>query len=74
MRAARIKTWLIENGESSSKVTKTIGHGSKDPAVKEPKLKKAGQSTGATPEQLEAARVLNRRVAVKVVEFSNSLL
>lgn len=60
MRAAKIKTWLIEQGVSSSKIPKTIGMGTKENAVKEPK--------NGTPAQIEAARIQNRRISVTVLE------
>ena len=60
MRARKIKQWLIDQGVSSSKIATTVGLGTSDDAVNEP--------TNSTPEQLEAARTLNRRIAVKVVE------
>ena len=60
MRARKIKQWLIEQGVSPSKIATTVGLGTSDDAVYEP--------TNSTPGQLEAARVLNRRIAVKVVE------
>ncbi len=60
MRARKIKQWLIDQGVNPSKIASTVGLGTSDDAVYEP--------TNATPGQLEAARVLNRRIAVKVVE------
>jgi outer membrane protein OmpA-like peptidoglycan-associated protein len=60
MRAARIKTWLVEQGVSSTKIPKTIGMGTKENAVKEPK--------NGTPAQIEAARIQNRRISVTVLE------
>jgi outer membrane protein OmpA-like peptidoglycan-associated protein len=75
MRAARVKNWLIEQGVDASKITRTIGYGSSKPIVPEPdagKTVKKGKKTvttkGATPEQVEAARKQNRRIAVRVVE------
>lgn len=60
MRARKIKQWLIDQGVNSNKIVSTVGMGTSDDAVYEP--------TNATPAQLEAARVLNRRIAVKVVD------
>lgn len=75
MRAERVKTWLIQQGVDASKVTRTIGYGSSRPLVPEPS---AGKTTtkkgkkvttkGATPQQVEAARRQNRRIAVRVVQ------
>ena len=60
MRARKIKQWLIDQGVSPNKISSVVGLGTSDDAVYEP--------TNSTPGQLEAARVLNRRIAVKVVE------
>ena len=60
MRAAKIKRWLIEQGVDPGKIVATVGLGVSDDAVKEP--------TNSTAAQLEAARILNRRISVKVVE------
>ncbi len=60
MRARKIKNWLIAQGVSPDKIAGTVGLGVSDDAVIEP--------TNSTPAQLEAARVLNRRISVKVVE------
>jgi len=60
MRARRIKNWLIDQGVSPSKIAGTVGYGSRSNAVTEP--------TNVSAEKLEAARVFNRRIAVKVVE------
>ncbi|HET9136737.1 MAG TPA: OmpA family protein [Candidatus Kapabacteria bacterium] len=75
-RARRIKTWLIEQGTNQGKIIRTVGFGEHNTAVPEPKLKKVVKkkgkvvavTPGATPEQLEAARTLNRRVAIKVLK------
>jgi outer membrane protein OmpA-like peptidoglycan-associated protein len=74
MRAARVKSWLIEQGVPANQIAGTIGYGSSRPIVPEPlpahKVKRKGKSVmegGATPEQVEAARKQNRRIAVKVV-------
>jgi outer membrane protein OmpA-like peptidoglycan-associated protein len=60
MRARKIKRWLIDQGVDEGKIVSVVGLGTSDDAVVEP--------TNSTPGQLEAARVLNRRIAVKVVE------
>jgi len=60
MRARRIRNWLIEQNVSPDKISGTVGLGTSDDAVYEP--------TNASPSDLEAARVQNRRIAVKVVE------
>jgi len=60
MRARKIRNWLIDQGVNPDKIVSTVGLGTSDDAVSEP--------TNSTPGQLEAARVLNRRIAVKVVE------
>ena len=63
MRARKIKNWLIDQGVSSDKIVSTVGLGTSDDAVTEP--------TGASASQLEAARILNRRISVKVVVGCN---
>jgi outer membrane protein OmpA-like peptidoglycan-associated protein len=63
LRAARVKSWLIEQGVKAEKITKTIGYGSSKPYIPEPKLGKK-----VTAKQVEAARKQNRRIAVRVVE------
>jgi outer membrane protein OmpA-like peptidoglycan-associated protein len=60
MRARKIRSWLIEQGVSSSKIASTVGYGTSRNAVTEP--------TNGSAAELEAARVQNRRIAVKVVE------
>ncbi|HXC05282.1 MAG TPA: OmpA family protein [Bacteroidia bacterium] len=60
MRAAKIKRWLIDQGVDPGKIVGTVGLGTSDDAVYEP--------TNSTPAQLEAARILNRRISVKVIE------
>lgn len=60
MRARRIRSWLIEQGVSPSKIAGTVGFGSRANAVTEP--------TNVSAAKLEAARVFNRRIAVRVVE------
>ncbi len=59
-RALRIKTWLVSQGVSQDKITRTIGYGTSRPAVIE--------HTGGPAAVLEAERTQNRRIAVKVVE------
>jgi outer membrane protein OmpA-like peptidoglycan-associated protein len=63
MRANRIRNWLVEQGVSSSKVSGAVGFGTRDNAVREP--------SNVSAEKLEAARVYNRRIAVRVVETCN---
>jgi outer membrane protein OmpA-like peptidoglycan-associated protein len=60
MRAKRIKSWLIEQGVNPNKISGTVGYGTSYNAVKEP--------TSGTAADLEAARVQNRRIGVRVVE------
>lgn len=60
MRARKIKSWLVEQGVNPNKIVSLVGLGVSDDAVHEP--------TNASASELEAARVLNRRIAVKVVE------
>ncbi len=60
LRADRIKTWLIEQGVSPDKIASTRGFGTSNPAVVE--------RTDVSPAELEAERVQNRRIAVKVVQ------
>ncbi|MDP4218955.1 MAG: OmpA family protein [Bacteroidota bacterium] len=60
MRARKIRSWLLEQGINPEKIVGTVGLGTSDDAVYEP--------TDATPAQLEAARILNRRISIKVVE------
>ncbi len=60
LRADRIKTWLIAQGVSPDKIASTKGFGTSNPAVKE--------RTDVSPAELEAERVQNRRIAVKVVQ------
>ncbi|MDP4218953.1 MAG: OmpA family protein [Bacteroidota bacterium] len=60
MRARRIRTWLIGEGVNPDKIAGTVGYGTSDNAVTEPK--------NASAATLEAARVQNRRIAVKVVQ------
>jgi len=60
LRAERIKTWLIAQGVSPDKIASTKGYGTSNPAVKE--------RTDVSPVELEAERVQNRRIAIKVVQ------
>lgn len=60
MRAARIKTWLIAQGVGPEKIVATVGYGTSRPLVREP--------VGGSAEDLEKARVQNRRIAVRVVQ------
>jgi outer membrane protein OmpA-like peptidoglycan-associated protein len=76
MRAARVRAWLIEQGVDSNKIVRTVGYGSSRPLIPEPtatkvtKTKKGKKvvTKGASPEQVEAARRQNRRIAVRVVQ------
>lgn len=60
MRATAVKNWLIGQGVSASRVTNTVGYGSSRPHIKEPKK--------ASASAIEAARVQNRRIAVRIAE------
>jgi outer membrane protein OmpA-like peptidoglycan-associated protein len=60
LRADRIKTWLISQGVSPDKIASTRGFGTSNPAVRE--------RTDVSAAELEAERVQNRRIAVKVVQ------
>jgi len=60
LRADRIKTWLIAQGVDPSKIASTKGFGTSNPAVRE--------RTDVSAAELEAERVQNRRIAVKVVQ------
>jgi outer membrane protein OmpA-like peptidoglycan-associated protein len=60
MRAAKIKRWLIDQGVDPGKIVGTVGLGTSDDAVYEP--------VNSTAAQLEAARILNRRISVRVME------
>ena len=59
-RANRIKSWLIEQGESPDKIAGTIGYGATRNAVRE--------RTDVSAAELESERVQNRRIAVRVVQ------
>jgi outer membrane protein OmpA-like peptidoglycan-associated protein len=63
MRAQKIRGWLIDQGVNPQKIVATVGLGTSDDAIQEP--------TNSTAAQLEAARILNRRISVKVVEGCN---
>lgn len=65
MRAARVKNWLIERGIDPNKIELTIGYGSRRNAVTEPDPK-SKQAKAMKPEDLEAIRKQNRRIAVRV--------
>lgn len=60
MRAAAVKNWLMNQGVEASRFVRSIGYGSSRPTVPEPKKGK--------PDQIEAARKQNRRIAVRVIE------
>ena len=64
-RADRIKNWLIDQGVSPDKITRTIGYGEARTAVPE--------RTDVSPAELEAARVQNRRAAVMVVQTCDEM-
>ncbi len=59
LRATKIKSWLISQGVSADKVPTTVGYGT----IADP--------PGLTGDRLEAARVFNRRIAVKVLQACN---
>jgi outer membrane protein OmpA-like peptidoglycan-associated protein len=59
-RANRIKDWLISQGVSPDKISRTVGYGDTRPAVRE--------RTDVSPAELEAERTQNRRIAVMVVQ------
>ncbi len=67
MRAAAVRKWLITEGVDSNKISKTIGYGTTKPLIPEPKPKKAGGKI-VNQKDIEAARVQNRRIAVRVVQ------
>jgi outer membrane protein OmpA-like peptidoglycan-associated protein len=60
LRAGAVKNWIINQGVSPTKITRTIGYVSSRPVIPEPKR--------GTKDQIEAARKQNRRIAVRVVE------
>jgi len=76
MRAARVKAWLVQQGVEEKKIVRTVGYGSSRPLIPEPtggsvtKGKKGKKivTKGASPDQVEAARKQNRRIAVRVVQ------
>ena len=59
-RAARIKGWLLDQGVSPDRITRTVGYGDTRPAVRE--------RTDVSASELEAERVQNRRISVMVVQ------
>ncbi len=59
-RASRIREWLIAQGVSADKITRTVGYGDTRPAVRE--------RTDVSASELEAERTQNRRIAVMVVQ------
>jgi outer membrane protein OmpA-like peptidoglycan-associated protein len=63
MRARKIKRWLVDQGVDPNKIVSTVGLGTSDDAVHEP--------SNASSADLEAARVQNRRIAVRVVAACN---
>lgn len=60
LRAAAVKNWLVNQGVDAAKIVKTIGYGSSQPRIAEPKK--------GSKDQIEAARKQNRRIALRVVE------
>jgi outer membrane protein OmpA-like peptidoglycan-associated protein len=76
MRAQRVRSWLVQQGVNPSKIVGVVGYGSSRPAVPEPgapqRVKRHGKwvnvgGGGASPEQIEAARKQNRRIAIRIV-------
>lgn len=67
LRAERVKNWLIENGVDPSVIDGTVGYGSRRTAVPEPEPGSA-EAKKMNPEDLEAIRKQNRRIAVRVVQ------
>jgi outer membrane protein OmpA-like peptidoglycan-associated protein len=59
-RADRVRDWLIAQGVSPDRITRTIGYGDTRPAVRE--------RTDVSASELEAEREQNRRIAVVVVQ------
>jgi outer membrane protein OmpA-like peptidoglycan-associated protein len=59
-RANRIRDWLIGEGVSPNKITRTVGYGERYPAIPE--------RTDVSASALEATRAQNRRVAVMVTQ------
>jgi outer membrane protein OmpA-like peptidoglycan-associated protein len=59
-RATRIHDWLIAQGVSPDRITRTIGYGDTRPAVRE--------RTDVSATELEAERTQNRRISVMVVQ------
>lgn len=63
LRAKRVRTWLIEQGVRSSKVTSAIGYGSSQPKVTEPT---PVQLKSMSKDESEAVRKQNRRITIVV--------
>ncbi len=59
-RATRIHDWLIAQGVSPDKITRTVGYGDTRPAVRE--------RTDVSASVLETERAQNRRISVMVVQ------
>jgi outer membrane protein OmpA-like peptidoglycan-associated protein len=59
-RAMRIHDWLIAQGVSPDKITRTVGYGDTRPAVRE--------RTDVSASELETERAQNRRISVMVVQ------
>jgi len=59
-RATRVHDWLIAQGVSPDKITRTVGYGDTRPAVRE--------RTDVSATELEAERAQNRRISVMVVQ------
>lgn len=66
MRADRVKSWLVERGVPAEKIEGTIGYGSLRNAVPEPDPG-SEEARAMDPDELEAIRRQNRRIAVRVV-------
>ncbi len=66
MRADRVRLWLVERGIPAEKIAGTIGYGSVRNAVEEP-APDSPEAKAMDPEELEAIRRQNRRIAVRVV-------
>lgn len=67
MRADRVRLWLVERGIPAEKIAGTIGYGSVRNAVEEP-APDSEEARNMDPEELEAIRRQNRRIAVRVVK------
>ena len=66
MRADRVRLWLVERGIAPERVAGTVGYGSLRNAVEEP-TPDSPEAKAMDPEELEAIRRQNRRIAVRVV-------